>query len=161
MSDKPKPILASANPAVVKGLAQMEAEDATLVDPAADAVVEEEASQDIEVVPEPVEPVEPQPEPYHQYFLMAVRVTYERDRKLKERTVNVILAHDNHCLTRDVLNRVNHMAGQRVVTENKVDAKALRDLVVVGAVYLGQMTEAQFNARPKAAPVSIGGVPVQ
>lgn len=84
-------------------------------------------------------------EPFRFFFIAAVKVLWVRDKKPKERTVNVMLNLVVPYITQNTLNDINRAACGRVMAENKVPGEDIREAIVMNVSILGQMTERTFR----------------
>lgn len=84
--------------------------------------------------------------PPHFFFIAAVRVAYQRDGKLKERSVNILLDLIVPHITQQTLTDINRAAANRIVEDMKVEFDSIQDIVIQGISSLGMMTPDEFRA---------------
>ena len=79
------------------------------------------------------------------FFTIAGLITYERDEKIKQRHLNVLLEQDSPNMTQATLKNVYKAALDRVQKENQVSPDMVKDFVILGVSLLGQMTREEFH----------------
>lgn len=112
-----------------------------------DAEVIEVAATD--ELPEPeaqAAPQAPVEQPF-MYYIAKVTVTYKRGDAFRSRSVNVLVRTDQFGINHQLLNGIQNNAQVTVMRENKVKVELIRDIVVDNISFLGQFTDAQFNAK--------------
>lgn len=106
-------------------------------------------------IPEAVDDTKGQPDVQRlAYFLIAVLVFYRNDKDAqKERHLNLVMSTNSDALTKQELARIQHGAADRLLTENGIEREAILDVVTLGIMPLGFMTEEEFQGvDPAPAP---------
>ena len=112
-------------------------------------IIEENTNSDIPDVEEVVPDQDPdvvQQVPVYLYYLTKITVAYKRDNAMRSRSVNVLVRSDTLGINRSLLNNIQNNAVGRVLSENKVKANDIRDVIVDAIMVLGQFTEEEFLA---------------
>ena len=82
------------------------------------------------------------------FFHIATMLSiYERDGKLAQRHVNLLMETDDGNVTKEHLQNLNASAIQRLRAENDVQHEQVKDLIVLSITLLGWMTQEEFYGK--------------
>ncbi len=80
------------------------------------------------------------------FFLACIQISYEKEEKLRQRTINLVLSQEDTSIVEADLQSLQKAAQQRIHQENNVEPSAVKDVVVLNIVLLAHSSESKFHA---------------